>query len=93
MRSEERRCNVFAFLSASCWPLGRGFYSRIEPDFHLLVQLVWLPRRLSARSRSKIVGLYRGRAQPLHGVAAFLDRLSRPIDSAVEFLLALLRAF
>ena len=49
--------------------------------------------RESVQSRSKIVGFYRGRAQPLHGVAAFLDRLSRPIDSAVEFLLALLRAF
>jgi hypothetical protein len=38
---------VFAFLSAWCWPLGRGFYPRIEPDFHLLAQLVRLPRRLS----------------------------------------------
>ena len=24
-----------------------GSYSRIEPDFHLLAQLFWLPRRLS----------------------------------------------
>ena len=34
-------------ISPSCWPLGRSFYPRIEPDFHLLVQLFWLPRRLS----------------------------------------------
>ena len=44
---EERRCKTLQFFSTSCWPLGRGFYPRIEPDFHLLVQLFWLPRRLS----------------------------------------------
>ena len=46
-RREERGCKLFEFFSAWCWPLGRGSYSRIEPDFHLLAQLFWLPRRLS----------------------------------------------
>ena len=37
----------FLPFSASCWTLGGGFYSRIEPDFHLLAQLMRLPIRLS----------------------------------------------
>ena len=44
---EERGCEFFSAFSASCWPLGGGFYSRIEPDFHLLAQLMRLPIRLS----------------------------------------------
>jgi len=32
--------NLLGFVSASCWPLGRGFFLRIEPDIHWLVQLV-----------------------------------------------------
>ena len=39
--------NFFSAFNASCWPLGGGFYSRIEPDFHLLAQLMRLPIRLS----------------------------------------------
>src|SRR5215469_6486560 len=46
-RREERGCKLFEFFSAWCWPLGRGSYSRIEPDFHWLAQLCWLPTRLS----------------------------------------------
>jgi len=39
--------NFFSAFSASFWPLGGGFYSKIEPDFHLLAQLMRLPIRLS----------------------------------------------
>src|SRR5215813_5340146 len=51
---EERGCKFFSAFSASCWPLGDGFYSRIEPDFHLLAQLVRLPRRLSLCFPAKV---------------------------------------
>ncbi len=37
---EERRCNSLLVLRRVCWPLGRGFYFQIEPDFHLLAQRV-----------------------------------------------------
>jgi hypothetical protein len=36
--SEERGCKFFLILRRVCWPLGRGSYIQIEPDFHLLVQ-------------------------------------------------------
>jgi hypothetical protein len=40
---------LFCRFSAWCWPLGRGSYSRIEPDIHWLAQLVSsdCPARLS----------------------------------------------
>jgi hypothetical protein len=39
----------FLILRPVCWPLSRGFYFKIEPDFHLLSQTSeWsLHRRLS----------------------------------------------
>src|SRR5215471_18137099 len=30
---EERWCKFFSAFSASCWPLGDGFYSRIEQTY------------------------------------------------------------
>src|SRR5215470_13150196 len=57
---EERGSNLFGSFSASCWPLGRGFYSRIEPDIHWLAQLVWLPNKIefvfACQSRNKSTG-------------------------------------
>ena len=47
-----------------------------------LIRRKFFPER--TQGRGEMVGLYRGRAQPLHGIATLGDCLSRLIDGVIE---------
>src|SRR5262249_27457018 len=51
---------ILSCVQRVCWPLGRGFYSRIEPDIDWRAQLVWLTSKIefvcSCQGRNKSTG-------------------------------------